>query len=114
MSASLKQHERMRKLVALQRKKNISTADLCTKHGINVWVFRYWRRKLTKTISRTPKPRTEVKHPLKFLPLPLSRTVPSVTHEMIELHYPSGIILKLPAVFDISKLSELLVPKEGI
>jgi len=65
----------------------------CQEHDLTFSTFYYWLKRYRREINES-----------SFLPVEIN----SLTHSSIEIRYPDGVILQLPAAIKLSALKQLL------
>jgi len=65
----------------------------CQEHGLTFSTFYYWLKRYRREINES-----------SFLPVEIN----SLTQSSIEIRYPDGVILQLPAAIKLSALKQLL------
>lgn len=105
MKTTVQQQKQIKKIMKLQLASNLSVPKFCKKHKIKVGFFLYWNRKF----SESSEPRinsTLTKSRPGFLPVTIAPSPSYSSNGNIEVHYPSGIIVKFPTTFDMVKLNQ--------
>lgn len=92
-----KTQEEMELLLRSYRNHKGTQKDFCAAHGIKANQLHYWQRKLSKSQS-APKGN-------KFIPLKIGPA--ELTHQ-IEIRYPNGNTIRLPASTSVALVEQLL------
>lgn len=115
MKASIEQLNHMRRLIKQHQDGNLSTTKFCRRHRVKTWVFRYWRRKLSIELAVKSYPiSTQGAGQPGFLPVTIDPAPSSPTNQQqsIEIHYPSGMVIKFPPSLEINQLRHFIENRE--
>ena len=110
-----------RRTIRQQEKSGLTVPDFCRREDLKDWTFRWWRQELARRdqkLSSVPRHEQEG-HPIEptpaFLPVrivdqePISPQPPPP----IEIVWPTGPTVRVPAGFDRRTLDEILRVLEG-
>lgn len=86
--------EKMRQLVAGFEGSGITQKNYCQQHDVPLWVFQYWRKKLTGVHQQDN--------------VGFYAVEPSVNPFQVELIYPNGVCVSSRQGFDAATLHSLI------
>ncbi len=91
--------EEMRSIVKAYSSYSGTKKEFCQEQGIKLHILSYWLQKFKKSGKKPPTN--------KFIPLQVEQPIP-ITEKQIELYYPTGLRLILPADTQLKVLQALI------
>ena len=110
-----------RRTIRQQEKSGLTVPDFCRREGLKDWSFRWWRQALARRDQQpSSDPRCEQEGPPSeaapaFLPVQIVDQEPIAPQPPppIEILWPTGPTVRVPAGFDRRALDEILTVLEG-
>jgi hypothetical protein len=110
-----------RRTIRRQQRSGLNVRDFCRREGLKDGTFRWWRQELARRdrqIAGTAVPAAD-REPTQAITAPMFLPVRVVDQEaiapppLIEIVWPTGPTVRVPAGFDCRTLDEILMVLEG-